>query len=79
MRIEIISPNGILYEGETSKASFPGLGGGFDVLPHHAPLVSALTKGTIRFEKAGKMEEQPIESGFVEVKDDELSVCIEQL
>ena len=78
MKLEIISPEGIVYEGETARASFPGLGGSFDVLPHHAPLIAALQKGVILFEKGGNTEEQPIESGFVEVKNDILSVCIEQ-
>lgn len=77
MRLEIISPEGIIYQGETERVSFPGLGGSFDVLPHHAPLVAALQKGVIRFEKDGSTEEQPVESGFVEVKNDTLSVCIE--
>lgn len=77
MKLEIISPEGIVYQGETERASFPGLGGSFDVFPHHAPLIAALQKGVIQFEKEGKTTEQPVESGFVEVKNDTLSVCIE--
>ena len=78
MKLEIISPEGIVYQGETERASFPGLGGSFDVLPHHAPLIAALQKGVIQFEKEGKTTEQPVESGFVEVKKNQVSVCVEQ-
>ena len=74
MKLEIVSPDGILFEGETESVSFPGVAGSFDILPHHAPLIAA---GTIRFEANGKRQEQTIQSGFVEVKDDILSVCVE--
>ncbi len=79
MKLEIISPEGIVYQGETERVSFPGLGGSFDVLPHHAPLITALRKGVIRFDEGGITKEQPVESGFVKIKNDKLSVCIEQL
>ena len=39
MRLEIVSPDGILFEGETESVSFPGVAGSFDILPHHAPLI----------------------------------------
>ena len=77
MKLEIVSPDGILFEGETESVSFPGVAGSFDILPHHAPLIAALKAGTIRFEANGKRQEQTIQSGFVEVKDDILSVCVE--
>ena len=41
MRLEIVSPDGILFEGETERVSFPGAAGSFDILPHHAPLIAA--------------------------------------
>ena len=50
MKLEIVSPDGILFEGETESVSFPGVAGSFDILPHHAPLIAALKAGTIRFE-----------------------------
>ena len=40
MKLEIVSPDGILFEGETESVSFPGVAGSFDILPHHAPLIA---------------------------------------
>lgn len=77
MRLEIVSPDGILFEGEAEYASLPGIAGSFDILPHHAPLIAALGKGPVRFEVNGKKQELTIQGGFVEVKDDVLSVCVE--
>ena len=79
MELEIISPGGVLFKGETDYVSFPGTAGSFDVLPHHAPMIAALKAGAIRYQANGKEEQQEIkiQSGFVEIKDDILSVCIE--
>ena len=50
----------------------------FDVLPHHAPMIAALEEGVIRYQTDEKKEQEiKIQSGFVEIKDDILSVCIE--
>lgn len=79
MELEIISPDGILFKGETDYVSFPGTAGPFDVLPHHAPMIAALEAGTIRYQvkEKEKQQEIKIQSGFVEIKNDLLSVCIE--
>ncbi|RHJ86614.1 F0F1 ATP synthase subunit epsilon [Parabacteroides sp. AM08-6] len=77
MKLEIISPEGLQFEGETESVSLPGEAGLFDILPHHSMLIGALQKGVIRYLTHGEWNELPIKSGFVEVKDDHLSVCIE--
>ena len=77
MTLEIVSPNGILFKGEAEHVSLPGVAGSFDILPHHAPLIAALCPGTIRYENKGNRHEQAIKSGFVEIKEDHISVCIE--
>lgn len=78
MELEIISPSGVLFKGETNYVSFPGTAGSFDVLPHHAPMIAALKEGVIRYQTNEKKEQEiKIQSGFVEIKGDILSVCIE--
>ena len=78
MELEIISPGGVLFKGETDYVSFPGTAGSFDVLPHHVPMIAALEEGVIRYQTDEKKEQEiKIQSGFVEIKDDILSVCIE--
>ena len=78
MKIKIITPEKVLYEGEIEKASFPGIIGSFDVLPHHAPLITALQKGEIHYVAAGKEYELGIESGFVKIENDIVTVCAEK-
>ena len=78
MELEIISPGGVLFKGDPHYLSFPCSAGSFDVLPHHAPMPPALEEGVIRYQTDEKKEQEiKIQSGFVEIKDDILSVCIE--
>ena len=49
MKVRIITPEKVLFEGESESVTFPGINGSFDVLPHKAPLITALKKGTIRY------------------------------
>ncbi|MDR2801735.1 MAG: hypothetical protein LBB31_00780 [Prevotellaceae bacterium] len=79
MNIQIVSPQGTLYEGNLQYAVFPGHSGEFAVYPAHAPLISMLSKGAIKcVTGAGKDEVIPVGGGFVEVNGDKVTVCVEQ-
>jgi F-type H+-transporting ATPase subunit epsilon len=77
--MKIFSPTGTLFDGNVTHATFPGETGSFSVYPRHASILSALTKGRIIC-YASESEKQaiPVESGFVEVKDNQITACIEQ-
>ena len=77
MDMTIATPEGIVFEGKVESAKFPGVSGGFTVLPRHAALISALTAGKITYTQEGKLTEVIIRGGFVEIKKDRLSVCVE--
>mgnify|MGYP000379183841 CR=1 FL=1 len=78
MKVRIITPEKVLFEGESESVTFPGINGSFDVLLHHAPLITALQKGIIRYLVNGKEYEQPIDSGFVKIENDIVTVCAEK-
>lgn len=78
MKVRIITPEKVLFEGESESVTFPGINGSFDVLPHHAPLITALQKEIIRYLVNGKEYEQPIDSGFVKIENDIVTVCAEK-
>ena len=48
MKVKITKPDSTLYEGEVSLMQLPGSNGLFEILNNHAPIISALTKGTLR-------------------------------
>ena len=75
--LHILSPEGTLVETQADLVSLPGMLSPFTVLPGHAPLVTALDKGDIRYVENGAEKRLPIREGFVEVKDNQVKVCVE--
>lgn len=78
MTLEILTPEKKLYSGDVYGVQLPGIGGKFEVLDKHAPLVSALGKGNIKVlkDKSSTTNFQ-IESGFVEVLNNKVTVLVE--
>jgi F-type H+-transporting ATPase subunit epsilon len=76
--IKILSPLGTIYDGKVSHVTFPGAMGAFAVYPSHAPIVSTLVKGNIVcFPGNGEKQTFAVRNGFVEVKNDRATVCVE--
>lgn len=48
MKIEIITPEKKLYQGDVKLVRVPGTKGSFEILHNHAPVISTLEKGTIK-------------------------------
>jgi len=48
MKIEIVTPDTTIYEGNVSLAQMPGLDGSFEILNNHAPMIAALKKGRVK-------------------------------
>ena len=78
LQLTIVSPEHILFEGDVQLVTLPGTLGSFTVLPDHAPIISSLENGEITFSADGEMKSIEIKGGFVEVKDNLISICIEQ-
>ena len=77
MYLTIVSPEKILYEGEATVVAVPGTKGAFEVLDNHAPIISSLQEGTIVAKHDCAQEEISITSGFIEVADNKVSICVE--
>ena len=67
MNLEIISSEGIVFQGEVTKVTFPGELGSFTVLEGHASLLSTLVPGIIEYETGGELKTVDIDGGFVDV------------
>jgi F-type H+-transporting ATPase subunit epsilon len=76
MKLEIVTPNGVIFDAEVKQVTLPGAEGEFGVLASHATLVSLLDTGVIVIEKDdGKEVAVAINSGYVKV-DEEKTTCI---
>ncbi|MBO5720111.1 MAG: ATP synthase F1 subunit epsilon [Bacteroidales bacterium] len=76
MKLQIISTDGIIFDGEATKVTLPGALGLFTILENHASLLSTLEKGEMEYESEGKLSTIKISGGFVDVNNNTVSVCI---
>lgn len=79
MILEIISPEKTIFKGEVDSVNLPGSAGGFTVLPRHAALISSLKQGEISYNIGDAITTLTISSGFAEVRDEVVSVCVEKV
>ncbi|HEX9649141.1 MAG TPA: ATP synthase F1 subunit epsilon [Cyclobacteriaceae bacterium] len=80
MYLEVITPEQKVFEGEVTITTLPGSDGSFQILNHHASLVSSLGKGTLSFKtKEGDYLEHKIEGGVVEVLNNKVIVLAEKI
>ncbi len=75
--LKIISAEKTIFSGKVTMVSLPGMLGSFTILPDHAPLVSALIEGTVKYETNGTENSVEIKGGFIEVNKNIVTVCIE--
>jgi F-type H+-transporting ATPase subunit epsilon len=80
MYLEIITPDKKIYQGEARSVTLPGSKGSFQILKNHAPIISTLTKGNVKFIDGNNQEHSYfVESGVVENKKNKIIVLLEKI
>lgn len=74
IRVEIVSEDRSVYEGEADIVVVPGVNGEMGILPNHAPLISTLGFGILKVRSRGEEEVFTISGGVVEVQPDIVTV-----
>jgi F-type H+-transporting ATPase subunit epsilon len=77
MKLDILTPEKNLYSGEASLVQLPGVEGSFEILNKHAPIISALGNGIVRFKTPQGERKITISGGFVECLNNKVIVCAE--
>jgi F-type H+-transporting ATPase subunit epsilon len=80
MKLEIVSPQKIIFSGNVDSVTLPGVMGSFSVLENHAPLIASLSKGVITYKiKENGIRDFSIDSGLCEVSNNKIYVCVEHI
>lgn len=74
IRLEIVSPNQVIYSEDISMLIVRSTGGELGILPHHAPLVTGLLPQAMRVKIAEREELIAVAGGFMEVQPDKITV-----
>lgn len=67
LRLDIVTIERLIYSGEVDMVIAPGIEGELGILPHHAPLLTALKYGELRVRRGDDEDIYAIGGGFIEV------------
>lgn len=67
MKVEIISPDKQIFEGDADSLVLPGKDGSFGVLNNHAPIVASLAAGQVIVKSTAGEQAFDVNGGVVEV------------
>jgi len=80
MLLEIITPDKCVYSGKVKLVRLPGSKGAFEILNHHAPIISTLEKGQIKVvEESDEVLFFDVNGGVVENKNNKIIVLAESV
>ena len=77
IELEIILPEKRLFTGMVEWVMLPGAKAPFTVLYNHAPLVSTLCAGDIKWKIGKEKQKMTVQSGFVEVRNNKVTALVE--
>lgn len=77
LKVSVISPERVLYEGEAESVVAPAFDGEVGILPHHAPMMTLLGRGELRIGPDGSGGRFEVAGGFLQVLNDSVRVVTE--
>lgn len=57
MKLEIVTPESIIFKGEVVSVTLPGLNGQFQLLSNHTAIISALKSGEVRIKLSNETDD----------------------
>jgi F-type H+-transporting ATPase subunit epsilon len=76
LKVSVISPEAVLFEGETDAVVAPAYDGEIGILTGHAPLMALLGNGLLRL--GGSGQRFNVSGGFLQVINNDVRVVTEQ-
>ncbi|MDR2666052.1 MAG: ATP synthase F1 subunit epsilon [Endomicrobium sp.] len=77
LKIEILSPEGIILKEDIISVSFPTTSGIITVLPGHINIVTKLNSGEIEINTIKDIKKIIVSGGFIEITDNNVNVVAE--
>lgn len=66
MKLEIITPDSKIFEGDADAVQLPGKDGLFQILDNHAPIISTLKEGRVKIDIPNSYKKMDSLSGHIE-------------
>ncbi|GLC25989.1 ATP synthase F1 subunit epsilon [Roseisolibacter agri] len=78
IKVSVISPERVLFEGEVDALVAPAFDGEVGILSGHAPMMTLLGRGELRLGAGAAARRFSVAGGFLQVVDDQVRVVTEQ-
>ena len=75
MKVTVLNPKHVLYEGQAESVFLPGDTAEFEILDHHAPITSLLTEGYVVIDWKDRVQ---IKKGMVKFDNNECMILVEE-
>ena len=75
LKISLISPEAVLFEGEAASVVAPAFDGEVGILENHAPMMTLLGNGVLRLGNGRRFN---VEGGFLQVADNTVRIVSEK-
>ena len=77
MRVRLISPDRLVFDGEATSVIAPAYDGEVGILSHHAPFMTLLGEGRLVVRTDGAVQRFKVRGGFLQVRDDAVRLVTE--
>ena len=75
LSLQIVTPERVVFsEEDVESVTVPGVDGELTILPSHAALMTGINPGPLLFRKSGQEVDVALSGGFLEVRDDKVTV-----
>jgi F-type H+-transporting ATPase subunit epsilon len=82
LKVSVISPEAVMFEGETESVVAPAFDGEVGILENHAPMMTLLGNGVLRLGGGGAADAGGrrfnIDGGFLQVVDNNVRIVTER-
>lgn len=77
MRVTVISPDRLVFDGDAESVVAPAFDGEVGILPRHAPFMTLLGKGELRVRQGSTAHRFNVDGGFLQVAGNVVRVVAE--
>ncbi|MGC8744779.1 MAG: F0F1 ATP synthase subunit epsilon [Verrucomicrobiia bacterium] len=74
IKLEIVTPEAIIFSDEVDMVTLPGIEGEMGVYPMHVPLMTQIVPGELKFIKSGEETLMAVGEGFAEITGEKVAI-----
>ena len=74
LKLEIVTPDAVVYSEDVEMVTLPGMEGQMGILPQHVPLMTQMVPGEMIVRKSGQDRFLAVGEGFVEITGDRVAI-----